>query len=144
MIEEYENWEDSIRHTFIQLADYMNEVANPLDYILKCSEQGLVPKLFTVQNAKDELKKLREEINNLKQKTSEWVGEVYRANEFAVEQTNAHIDSVNRLQKLKDSLAHPVAYAKINERGDLYDLRLQNNPYDNQDKVIPLYRIIRE
>ena len=46
----------------------MNEHSNPLDYILKCSEQGLVPKLFGVQNAKDELKKIREELhyyNNL-------------------------------------------------------------------------------
>ena len=41
----------------------MNENANPLDYILKCAEQGLVPKLFTVQNAKDELKRLREQAN---------------------------------------------------------------------------------
>lgn len=144
MIEEYENWEDSIRKTFIELADYMNETANPLDYILKCTEQGLVPKLFTVQNAKDELKTLKEEINRLKQKTKEWVEEVYRANEFAVEQTNSYINSVNRLQKLQDSLANPVAYAKTNDSGDLYDLRLQNNPFDNQDKVVPLYRINRE
>jgi len=46
----------------------MNEHSNPLDYILRCSEQGIVPKLFSVQNAKDELKKLREELhyyNNL-------------------------------------------------------------------------------
>jgi len=45
----------------------MNENANPLDYILKCAEQGLIPKLFTVQNAKDELNKLRKELNNMPQ-----------------------------------------------------------------------------
>jgi len=34
----------------------------------------------------------------------------------------------------------PVAYARINERGDLYDLRKQNNPYVDQKTVVPLYR----
>ena len=48
-------------------------------------------------------------------------------------------DELNRLRlKLKKD---PVAWAKINSRGDLYDLRLQNNPYTDQSKVIPLYRI---
>ena len=32
-----------------------------------------------------------------------------------------------------------VAYARINHKGDLFDLRLQNNPYVNQDFVVPLY-----
>lgn len=44
----------------------MNEYSDPLDYVLNCTEQGLVPKLFTVQNAKDELQKLRKEINSFK------------------------------------------------------------------------------
>jgi len=77
----------------------MLEYSNPLDYILRCTEQGLVPKLFTVQNAKDELKKLREQLAAFK----------------------------------------VVAYGKVNDRNDLYDLRLQNNPYDDQTKVIYLY-----
>lgn len=82
----------------------MNEHSNPLDYILSCCEQGLVPKLFTVQNAKDELKKLREEN-----------------------------------QRLKSYFARPVAYGLINARYDLYDLRIQNNPENDQTKVVPLY-----
>jgi hypothetical protein len=44
----------------------MNEHSNPLDYILRCTEQGLVPKLFTVQNAKDELKQLRKQLASFK------------------------------------------------------------------------------
>lgn len=32
-----------------------------------------------------------------------------------------------------------VAYARINEKGDLFDLRLQNNPYTDQKTVVPLY-----
>jgi hypothetical protein len=80
----------------------MNENSNPLDYILKCSEQGVVPKLFTVQNAKDELKRLREQLEN------------YR-NFF------------------------PVAWGKTNDRGDLYDLRTQDNPYTSDEICVPLY-----
>ena len=48
----------------------MNKNANPLDYILRCSEQGLVPYGFDILNAKDELKKLRDcekELSELKQ-----------------------------------------------------------------------------
>ena len=32
-----------------------------------------------------------------------------------------------------------VAYAKVNEYGDLHDLRLSNNPYVNQNLIVPLY-----
>ena len=46
----------------------MDHHANPLDYILKCSEQGLVPKLFSVQNAKDEVKRLTTQLNIADQK----------------------------------------------------------------------------
>jgi hypothetical protein len=87
-----------------------------------------------VQNAKDELKKLRE-------KNKEWVKEVYRANEFAVEQTNEYLEVCQQMQVLKDSLDNPVAWARINDKGDLFDLRLQNNQYINQDTVVPLFRL---
>ena len=105
MIEEYENWEDGIRRTFIDLADYMNKEANPLDTIIDFALSAGADK-FWVNNAKDELKKLREKIDTLLEYTTK-----------------------------------PTAFAKINDRGDLYDLRLQNNPYNDQTKVIPLYRI---
>jgi hypothetical protein len=45
------------------------------------------------------------------------------------------------MQALKDSLESPVAWARINDKGDLFDLRLQNNPYINQDTVVPLFRL---
>jgi hypothetical protein len=80
----------------------MNEHSNPLDYILRCSEQGIVPKLFSVQNAKDELKKLREELHYY-----------------------------NNLQA--------VAWGRINSHGQLYDLRTIDNPYINDEIVVPLY-----
>jgi hypothetical protein len=59
---------------------------------------------FWVNNAKDELKKLREEVDNLR----------------------------NQLDK-------PIAWARINKRGDLYDPRLCLNPYINTQDIVPLY-----
>ena len=42
----------------------MNKNSHPLDYIINCCEQGLVPSTFDILNAKDELKRLREQANN--------------------------------------------------------------------------------
>jgi hypothetical protein len=44
------------------------------------------------------------------------------------------------MQELKESLDSPVAWARTNDRGDLFDLRTQNNPYVDQNTVVPLYR----
>lgn len=44
------------------------------------------------------------------------------------------------LEDLKNSL-EVVAYARKNSRGGLFDLRLQNNPFVDQNTVEPLYRI---
>lgn len=51
---------------------------------------------------------------------------------------------VKELEYFYEKLDKPIAWAKINDRGDLYDLRLQNNPYDDQTKIVPLYRINHE
>lgn len=103
MIEEYENWEDSIRHTFIEMVNHMNKNANPLDSIIDYAWSSGAD-LFFVNNAKDELRKLREEVDNLHRQ-----------------------------------LDKPVAWARINKRGDLYDPRLCLNPYINTQEVVPLY-----
>lgn len=42
----------------------MNPKANPLDYLIRCAEQGLIPEKFDILNAKNELDKLREKIKN--------------------------------------------------------------------------------
>lgn len=134
MLEEYENWEDSIRKTFIELVDFqMKQHSDPIEFAIEFAWANGCD-IFTINNAKDELKRLRE-------KTKEWVDEVYRANEFAVEQTNEYLKVAKELDSIKDMLDKPVAYAKISKDGSLYDLNIRNNPYDDQTKVIPLYMI---
>ena len=96
MIEEYENWEDGIRRTFIEIAAYMDKNSDPLESIIDFAWSAGAD-LFFVQNAKDELKKLRA-------KNKEWAEEVYRANEFAVEQTNEYLKISQQMQALKNSL----------------------------------------
>ena len=110
----------------------MNKNSDPLEAIIDFAWSAGAD-LFFVQNAKDELKRLKD-------KTKEWSEEVYRANEFAVEQTNEYLEISQQMQALKDSLESPVAWARINDRGDLFDLRTQNNPYIDQNTVVPLYR----
>ena len=139
MIEEYENWEDSIRRTFIELGNYMDKNSNPLESIIDFAWSAGAD-LFFVQNAKDELKKLQQENSKVREQVKEWSMEVFKANQFAVDQTNEYLELADKLQKIEESLATPAAYARINDRGDLFDLRLQNNPYVNQDSVVPLYR----
>jgi len=102
-IEDYENWEDNIRHTFIEMASYMDKDANPLDSIIEFALSSGADK-FWVNNAKDELKKLRQEVDTL-----------------------------------RTTLDKPVAWARINKRGDLYDPRLCLNPYINTNTIVPLY-----
>jgi hypothetical protein len=96
MIEEYENWEDGIRRTFIELATYMEKHANPLESIIDFAWASGAD-LFFVQNAKDELKKLRA-------KNKEWAEEVYRANKFATEQMNLYLEQIKETEKLKTKL----------------------------------------
>ena len=110
----------------------MDKNSNPLESIIDFAWASGAD-LFFVQNAKDELKKLKD-------KNKEWAEEVYRANEFAVEQTNEYLAISEQIQALKDSLESPVAWARINDKGDLFDLRTQNNPYIDQNTVVPLYR----
>lgn len=50
------------------------------------------------------------------------------------------LDKSLELENLKKSLDNPLAWAKTNSSGDLFDLRLQNNPYFDQNLVVPLYR----
>ena len=74
----------------------MNKNSDPLEAIIDFAWSAGAD-IFFVQNAKDELKKLRA-------KNKEWAEEVYRANEFAVEQTNEYLKISQQMQTLKNSL----------------------------------------
>lgn len=104
VIEEYLTWEDEIRLTSIELLNYMYEHSNPIEHLIEFAWANGADR-FIVNNAKDELKRLRQEI------------ESYRT-----------------------SFEKPTAWARTNDRNDLFDLRLQNNPYVDQNTVVPLYR----
>ena len=82
----------------------MDKITDPLETIIDFAWSAGADR-FWVNNAKDELKRLRQKIKDL------------------------------------ECVDKPVAWAKINSRGDLYDLRLQNNPYNDQTKIVPLYRM---
>lgn len=59
------SWEDETRLTFIELSILMDKVADPLDSIIDFAWASGAD-LFFVNNAKDELKRLRQELNSLK------------------------------------------------------------------------------
>lgn len=91
----------------------MNENANPIEFLIEFAWANGADR-FIVNNAKDELKKLRED-------NGRWL---------SCEQD---------LSELKKCLENPVAWGKINSRGDLYDLRTQDNRYISDDACVPLY-----
>ena len=103
----------------------MNHNSNPLDYLIECCETAINTgkwnlTKFTILNAKDELRRLR-------QMKKEMTDEAFRANQFAIDEINRNLDYKN------------VAWAKINDRGDLFDLTLHYNRFSNEDATISLY-----
>lgn len=97
---EHLSWEDETRLAFIELTNYMDKNSNPLDFLIDFAWANGADR-FVVNNAKDEIKKLRQEVNQIKEKTKEWVSEVYRANEFAAEQMNLYLEKAQELEELK-------------------------------------------
>lgn len=81
----------------------MNNQGYPLENLIEFAWASGADR-FWVNNAKDELKRLREE-----------------------------------LESYRSLFATPVAWARTNDRKDLFDLRLNNNPYVDQSTVIPLF-----
>ena len=119
----------------------INHNSNPLDYLIQCCETAVRTgqwKLnhFTILNAKDELARLR-------QAKADLAEDAFRANQSCVEDNNRWLSCERELcalkEKIKSIFNQPVAYGLINDRFNLYDLRIQNNPYNNPEKVVPLY-----
>lgn len=83
----------------------MDKTANPLEYIIWCCENDCKPSSFDILNAKDELKRIRDQ-NSLEYKN--------------------------------------VAWASINNRGDMFNITMIYNKFANKDATIPLYRNEKE
>lgn len=120
----------------------MKENSAPLDHLIESCNKAVSTGYWTltkfnILNAADELARLRQTKKDLSR-------EIFEANKFAVEQTSLYLNAMSQLENLKKSLNTPVAFAKNNDRGDLYDLRLTNNPYDNPKYIVPLYRTPNE
>lgn len=108
----------------------MNKNSDPLDYLIQCCESAVNTghwKLtkFSILNAKDELIKLRQAKKDLAK-------ELFDANRSIVDEINRNLDFKN------------VAWARINSRGDLYDLSLCFNRFTDSDTVLPLYSNLKE
>lgn len=130
MFEEYYTWEDEIRITFIELLEFMDKNANPLDHLIDLCDHAISSghwnlKKFDILNARDELKRLRQSKTDISK-------DCFNSNQSLV-------DCEQELLYYKNILSKPVAWGLLNDRGDLYDLRKQNNPYNDQNKVVPLY-----
>jgi hypothetical protein len=116
-----------------------NKFSNPIEHIISCCELGLIPTQFDILNAKDELRKLKDKIANAYE-------DAYLANNSAREDLNRWLDAENDRAKLaeenkalKRSLENIVGWARVNDKGDLYDLRLQRNPHVDETIMLPLY-----
>ncbi len=119
----------------------MNEASNPLDYLIQCCETAINTgkwniTRFTLLNAKDELKRLRQSKLDLAQ-------DAFNANQNSADDNNRWLSCESELSKLKEKInsifSQPVAYALTNEHNDLYNLSLHYNPYADQSRLIPLY-----
>jgi hypothetical protein len=101
----------------------MNEHSNPIDFIIEFAWASGADR-FVVNNAKDELKKLRADSAD----SQRWLSCEKELSDLKQKYT-----------KIIDIFKHPVAYGLVNDRQDLYDLRLIDNPYNPDEKVVPLY-----
>lgn len=103
----------------------MNDHSNPLNYLIQCCEDAVNTghwKLtkFNILNAKDELKRLRQKLTDSHQ-------ELFNCNQDLIEEIYQNLNY------------EVVAWARINDRGDLYDPRFGYNPYLDPKTIIPLY-----
>ncbi len=108
----------------------MNHNSDPLDYLISLCETAISTgkwslTKFTVLNAKDELRRLRESKKDL-------AIEAYNANQFAVDEMNRNLDYQN------------IAWASINNRGDFYNLTLHYNKFQDENTLVPLYCNLKE
>lgn len=78
----------------------MNQNSYPLDFVIEFACKNGCNR-FIINNAKDELKRLRKKESLSKEMSLE----AFKTNQFAVEQTNEYIKLAAETQRLKDKLA---------------------------------------
>ena len=98
----------------------MNQNADPIEFLIEFAWASGADR-FVVNNAKDELNKLRQD-------NQRWLSCESEVSKLKTD-----------YEKLLKVFDHPVAYGLINDRNDLYSLRIMNNPHNDQNKVVPLY-----
>lgn len=104
----------------------MNKNSDPIRYLIKCCEDGIKPTQFDILNAKDQLSKLHIESDG-----------AYKQRWLDAEVERAKLSEENKI--LKEGAFNAImAWGRVNSRGDLYDLRLHHNPYDDHLRI-PLY-----
>jgi len=91
----------------------MQEHSNPIDFLIEFAWANGAS-VDIVNSAKNELKQLKEDNNR-------W------------------LNCEQELFSLKKIFEQPVAWGRTNDRGDLYDLRTQDNPYTPDEICVPLY-----
>lgn len=91
----------------------MQEHSNPIEFLIDFAWANGADR-FVVNNAKDELKKLKED-------NGRW------------------LSCEKELSRYKNIFENPVAWGKTNDRGDLFDLRTQDNPFTPDETCVPLY-----
>jgi hypothetical protein len=101
----------------------MNEHSNPIEFLIEFAWANGADR-FIVNNAKDELRKLKDNKDN----ENRWI---------SCEKDLAKLREEHN--KLLSVFNYPVAYGLINDRHDLYDLRIMDNPHNADEKVVPLY-----
>lgn len=82
----------------------MNENSHPLDFVIEFAWANGCDR-FIVNNAKDELKRLRKK----EQLSQEMSLEAFKANQFAVEQMGQYLDLVKKIEILTQKL---ISYEK--------------------------------
>lgn len=97
-----------------------NPNSNPIEFLIDFAWANGAD-VFVVNNAKDEYKRLTKIAESTAEETQRW------------------LSCEQELSQLKKVFSKPVAFGKINDRGDLYDLRTQENPFTPPEISVPLY-----
>lgn len=117
----------------------IKRLSNPLDHVLNCYENNISPTKFDILNAKDELSKIKEQIEKLMEAyiNSRTNAREDRSRWLSAEQDRAKLSEENEL--LKQSLSNVMDLIKVSDRGDLNNTKLQYNHYIKGQMMLPFH-----